>query len=170
MGAGDSRIQQVIDLGCGPNKIAGAIGVDLRGDRGVDLLCDIERPLPFKTSSVDVIWLRHVVEHVRDLIGLMEEVYRIARHGAAVEVVVPYYTSRGAFRDPTHVRYITEDTFQYFEPPTAYGVRTHFKIDRIVYDVRKPFRWFPSYFQNRCRRYLWNVVDNMQVTLQVIKQ
>lgn len=159
----------IVDLGCGPNKISGAIGVDLRSARGVDLLCDIEHPLPFKTSSVDVIWLRHVIEHVRDLIGLMEEVYRIGRHGALVEIVVPYYTSRGAFRDPTHVRYITEDTFQYFEPPTDYGVRTNFKIDRIRYDVRKPFRWFPAYVQKRCRRHLWNVVDNMEVTLRVVK-
>ena len=82
---------------------------------------------------------------------------------------MPYYTSRGAFRDPTHVRYITEDTFQYFEPPTDYGIRTNFRIEGIRYDVRKPFRWFPSYFKKRCRRYLWNVVDNMYVTLRAIK-
>jgi hypothetical protein len=110
-----------------------------------------------------------VIEHIRNLIGLMEEVYRISRPGGTVEVVVPYYTSRGAFRDPTHVRYITEDTFQYFEFPTAYGIRTNFKIEKITYDVRKPFRWLPVYLQKRCRRYLWNVVDNMSVTLRVVK-
>lgn len=86
-----------------------------------------------------------------------------------MRVVVPYYTSRGAFRDPTHVRYITEDTFQYFEPPTSYGVRTNFRIEKIEYDVRKPFRYFPQYLQKRFRRYLWNVVDNMTVTLRTIK-
>jgi predicted SAM-dependent methyltransferase len=159
----------ILDLGCGPNKIHGALGVDMRAVPGVDLICDIEQPLPFTASSVDVVWLRHVIEHVRNLIGLMEEVYRISRPGAVVEIIVPYYTSRGAFRDPTHVRYITEDTFQYFEPPTDYGVRTHFKIESIRYDVRKPFRWLPSYIQKRCRRYLWNVVDNMAVTLRVVK-
>ncbi len=159
----------ILDLGCGPNKILEAFGVDVRHIPGVDIVCDIEQALPFKASSVEVIWLRHVIEHVRNLIGLMEEVYRISRHGAAVEVVVPYYTSRGAFRDPTHVRYITEDTFQYFEFPADYGIRTNFKIEKITYDVRKPFRWLPAYFQKRCRRYLWNVVDNMSVTLRVMK-
>ncbi len=163
------RSHRMIDLGCGPNKVRGAFGVDVRSVSGVDLVCDIEQTLPFKASSVEVVWLRHVIEHVRDLIGLMEEVYRISRHGAAVEVVVPYYTSRGAFRDPTHVRYITEDTFQYFEVPTDYGIRTNFKIEKITYDVRKPFRWLPAYLQKRCRRYLWNVVDNMSVTLRVVK-
>jgi hypothetical protein len=67
------------------------------------------------------------------------------------------------------VRYIAEDTFQYFEPPTAYGIRTNFSIEKIVYEVRKPFRWFPLYLQKRCRRYLWNVVDNMHVTLRARK-
>ena len=86
-----------------------------------------------------------------------------------MRVIVPYYTSRGAFRDPTHVRYITEDTFQYFGPPTPYGVRTNFRIEKIDYDVRKPFRYFPQYLQKRFRRYLWNVVDNMSVTLRVVK-
>lgn len=158
-----------LDIGCGPTKLPNAIGVDRRLIPGVDVVCDIERELPFKASSVDLIWMRHVIEHVGNLIGLMEEVYRICRHGAAIEIVVPYYTSRGAFRDPTHVRYIAEDTFQYFEPPTDYGIRTNLRIERIRYDVRKPFRWLPRYFQKRCRRYLWNVVDNMEVTLRVIK-
>ena len=68
----------ILDLGCGPNKILEAFGVDVRHIPGVDIVCDIEQALPFKASSVEVIWLRHVIEHVRNLIGLMEEVYRIS--------------------------------------------------------------------------------------------
>jgi SAM-dependent methyltransferase len=159
----------VVDLGCGPNKAAGAWGLDRLAQPGVNVVCDLERPLPIRTGSVDVIHLRHVIEHVRELIPFMEEVYRVCRAGAEVHVVAPYYTSRGAFRDPTHVRFIAEDTFQYFEPPTDYGVRTHFRIERIEYDYRKPFRFFPQYVQRRCRRYLWNVVDNLFVTLRAVK-
>ena len=136
----------------------------------MDAICDLERKLPLKTDSVDVVYMSHLLEHIRDMIPFMEEVYRVCRPGAEVRVVVPYYTSRGAFRDPTHVRFITEDLFQYFEEPTDYGVRTNFKIEKIAYDVRKPFRYFPNYFQKRFRRYLWNVVDNMFVTLRAVKK
>lgn len=166
---GKHRSAVVLDLGCGPNKVRGAWGVDYRSVPGVDVVADIERGLPIRTSSIDAVWMRHVIEHVRDLIGVMEEVYRICRPGGTVDIDVPYYTSRGAFRDPTHVRYIAEDTFEYFEPPTDYGIKTRFRIERITYDVRKPFRWLPRYLQKRCRRYLWNVVDNMHVTLRVEK-
>ena len=159
----------IVDLGCGPNKAGGALGFDRLAQPGVHAVCDLERPLPIRTSSVDAVHMSHIIEHIRELIPFMEEVYRVCRAGAEVRVVAPYYTSRGAFRDPTHVRFITEDTFQYFEPPTDYGVKTHFRIERIEYGYRKPFRFFPRYVQKRCRRYLWNVVDNLVVTLRVVK-
>ena len=159
----------IIDLGCGHNTRPGSFGFECRKQQGVDALCDIERPLPLKDNSADIVHLSHVLEHVRDALSFMEEVYRICKPGGKVQVAVPYYTSRGAFRDPTHVRYITEDTFQYFEQPTDYGVRTDFHIESIRYDVRKPFRYLPEYLRKRCRRYLWNVVDNMYVTLRAVK-
>lgn len=159
----------IVDLGCGAKKLKGAFGIDRRMEPGVDLICDFERALPLKTNSVDVVYMSHIIEHVKNLLSFMEEVYRVCRPGAEIRVVAPYYTSRGAFRDPTHVRFITEDTFQYFEPPTDYGVKTNFRIERIDYDMRKPFRYFPKYFQKRFRRYLWNVVDNLSVTLRAVK-
>jgi SAM-dependent methyltransferase len=159
----------VIDLGCGPNKVQGAFGFDRQVEPGVHVVCDFERGLPLKTDSADEVHLRHIVEHIRDLVPFMEELWRVCRASATVRIVAPYYTSRGAFRDPTHVRFIAEDTFQYFEPPTDYGIKTNFRIETIEYDVRKPFRYFPKYIQKRFRRYLWNVVDNMTVTLRAMK-
>jgi len=159
----------VIDLGCGRNKQQTAFGFDCRKAPGVNALCDIERPLPLKDDCADIVHLSHVVEHIGNLIPFMEEVYRVCKSGATVYVVVPYYTSRGAFRDPTHVRYIAEDTFQYFEQPTDYGIRTDFRIEAIRYEMRKPFRYLPESMRKRCRRHLWNVVENMHVTLRVRK-
>lgn len=157
-----------IDLGSGPRKLPGVFGFDLYLREGVDVVCDLERDLPIKADAVDVMLCSHVMEHIRNFVPLMEEIYRVCRDGAEVRISVPYYTSKGAFRDPTHVRYFTEDTFQHFEPPT-YGVKTDFRIEEVKFDLRKPFRWFPRYLQKRCRRYLWNVVDNMQVTLRAVK-
>ena len=57
-------------------------------------------------------------------------------------------TLRDTFRGPTHVRAITEDTFQYFEFPADCGIRTNFKIEKITYDVRNPFRWCPHTYRN----------------------
>ncbi len=129
----------VIDLGCGKSKRREAFGFDCRKELGVNALCDIERPLPLKSNCADVVHLSHVMEHVRNLIPFMEEVYRICKSGAEIQVTVPYYTSRGAFRDPTHVRYIAEDTFQYFEQPTDYGCRPIFASKLFTSIRANPF-------------------------------
>ena len=159
----------VLDLGCGSNKRPGATGLDCRPEKGVDIVCDLERPLPLADEVADEVHAHHVLEHVRDLVQLMEEIYRVCRPGAMVHVSGPYYTSRGAFRDPTHVRFLTEDTFQYFEVPTDYGIRTTFVIEQIDYEVRRPFRYLPSFVIKYCRRHLWNVVDQFWVTLRAVK-
>jgi SAM-dependent methyltransferase len=159
----------VLDLGCGSNKRGGAIGLDHRPEKDVDILCDLERPLPLAAGVADEVHAHHVLEHVRNLVQLMEEIYRVCRPGAVVHVSGPYYTSRGAFRDPTHVRFLTEDLFQYFEVPTDYGIRTNFRIERIEYGVRRPFRYLPSFLLKYCRRHLWNVVDTFWVTLRAAK-
>ena len=158
-----------MDIGCGPKKRARAIGLDRRPDKGVDILCDLEHPLPLADEIAHEVHAHHVLEHVRNLVQLMEEIYRVCRPGAIVHVSGPYYTSRGAFRDPTHVRFLAEDTFQYFEVPTPYGIRTNFVMERIEYEVRRPFRHLPAFVVKYCRRHLFNVVDQFWVTLRAVK-
>src|SRR5207247_2730434 len=137
----------IIDIGCGTKKLDGAFGLDRRKERGVDVICDFEHAVPLKTNAIDVVYMSHIMEHIKDLIPFMEEVYRVCRPGAEIRVIVPYYTSRGAFRDPTHVRFIAEDTFQYFEPPTNYGVMTNFRAEKLYFVTRQPFLSFTDSFQ-----------------------
>ncbi len=165
----DSQVKPVIiDLGAGPTKYPGSFGFDFCRRAGVDLICNFEQSLPLRSDSVDKVYSSHVMEHIRDFVGLMEEVYRICKPGATVLISVPYYTSRGAFTDPTHVRFFTENTFQLFEFPT-YGIRTNFRVVTTEFHTVRTFRIFPKRVQKWFRRYLWNVVDGITVTLQAVK-
>lgn len=73
-----------VDIGCGQNKRPGAVGIDCRPLPGVDLVCDFERGLPFRTDSVSAVYMFHVIEHVRDLMAFMEELYRVLEPDAKV--------------------------------------------------------------------------------------
>lgn len=157
-----------IDLGAGPSKAPESFGFDIVPRAGVDLSCDLEQPLPLRDNCVDKIYSAHVVEHVRNFIQLMEEIYRVCKPGATVIISVPYYTSRGAFTDPTHIRFFTEYTFQAFET-RAYGMKCEYKIQSTEFHVVRSFKIYPKIVQKWCRRYLWNVVDGITVTLQAIK-
>lgn len=44
----------------------------------------------------------------------MEEIRGILEPAGTAEIVVPYYHSPAVFRDPTHRRFFTEETMDYF--------------------------------------------------------
>jgi ubiquinone/menaquinone biosynthesis C-methylase UbiE len=105
----------IVDIGCGPNKVKGAIGVDRLALPGVDIVCDFEvSPLPFGDSSVDEIHTRHVLEHVRDLERLLREFSRVLKPSGKLHVTVPHFSCSLAYSDPTHVRFFGLYTFDYF--------------------------------------------------------
>lgn len=145
------------------------MGLDRRSIPGVDVVCDFERGLPFKENSVAAAYAIHSIEHMRDLMTCMEELYRVCAPGARVSIKTPYDTSRKAFVDPTHVRFMTEDSFDDFASPNYYGLKTNFRTVSIDYAMRKPFRYLPAYLKERCRRYLWNTCEEMLVVLEAVK-
>jgi SAM-dependent methyltransferase len=104
----------VINLGCGGRKAPDQIGVDRYPGSAADILADLERPLPFADNSAGRVVLEHVFEHLENPVGLMQEIHRILAPDGILEAEVPYFAHPDAFRDPTHRRYCTWGTFDYF--------------------------------------------------------
>jgi SAM-dependent methyltransferase len=105
----------LLEVGCGPAKSPGAVGLDKLDLPGVDIVHDIERvPWPVPDGSFDVVRCEHVLEHVDDICAVMDELHRVTRPGGRVEIVVPYFARYSAFKDPTHRRFCTYETFNYF--------------------------------------------------------
>ena len=116
---------RVLDIGCGKNKQPGAVGMDKVALPGVDVVHDLERiPWPFPDHAFDVVHASHVLEHLRDLLPVMDEIHRVLKPAGTLVVRVPYYRHETAFRDPTHYRFFTEQSFDYFAPDgeTRYGL------------------------------------------------
>lgn len=112
--------RKCLDIGCGAHKRASCIGMDRLAFPGVDVVRDLEVfPWPFDDNEFDSVYASHVLEHLPNLVRTMEEVHRILKPGGAFIVRVPYYRYEGAFRDPTHVRFFTQHTFDYFTPDGA---------------------------------------------------
>jgi SAM-dependent methyltransferase len=105
----------VLDIGAGQKKQAPeALGVDRVPYPGVDVVTDLEGPLPFAENSVDHIFAVHVLEHIHDLLGAMRELHRILRPTGALHVLAPYWRHINAVADPTHVRLMDVQTLRYF--------------------------------------------------------
>jgi SAM-dependent methyltransferase len=106
---------RIVDLGCGGVKQhATAVGVDVEAGGGIDLVADLEASLPFADASLDVVFAIHVLEHIRALLPLMDEIHRVLRPTGVLHVLVPNWRFVNAVADPTHLRFFDAQTFKYF--------------------------------------------------------
>jgi SAM-dependent methyltransferase len=111
--AGAPKHLRVVDLGCGPKKIAGAIGLDIYAYPGVDVVADLNKtPWPVEANSFDFINCSHVIEHVANPVDFLREVHRIAKSGATVRFATPHFSAVNSWIDPTHVRHLSAQWYQ----------------------------------------------------------
>ena len=101
---------KTLDLGCGPIKLNGAIGLDNVALSNVDIVHDLLNfPYPIDNESFDTIYLRNVVEHfiLNDIEKIFDECFRILNPGSVLYVTVPHAFSIAAFSDITHKSFFT---------------------------------------------------------------
>ena len=114
-----------LDLGCGPNKREGFIGVDaLPFDGKVDVVCNLAerepfkpgdnfyeswnnpkfKPWPWESDSVDEVHCSHFLEHLTgsERVPFFNELYRIMRKDAKATITVPHWSSGRAYGDVSH--------------------------------------------------------------------
>lgn len=99
-----------LDLGCGPNKQKGFIGVDAIPFEGVDVIVNFENwdtPWPWADNSVDEIHSSHTIEHLTSgvhggRVRFFNEIHRILKPGASARLIMPHWSNARAYGDPDH--------------------------------------------------------------------
>lgn len=166
-----------LNLGCGHKKIHGFIGIDRVKTEAADLVYDLNLiPYPFVADSVIEIAADNILEHLNDVVAVMEEIYRLCQNGAIIKISLPYYKSSGAFTDPTHKHFFTENSFQYFSPEHEYHFYTgaRFKILKMKLlakdfnDWRHKLRNFLP-FKKFFNFWLFNIYDEIYFELECVK-
>lgn len=121
-----------IDIGCGTNKREGFTGIDILPLPGVDIVRDVERHgLPFSDDTIVAVHSSHFLEHVHDLVFVMNEIHRVCVDSAIVTLTVPTLLGPWAAADPTHVRLFNARSFGYFagaEAPGYAGITARFDV------------------------------------------
>jgi len=93
---------RILNLGCGEQYEEGAVNVDFYAAR-VDVRHDLDAiPYPFEADSFDEIRCYNVIEHLSDVIKVMEELHRIGRPGCRIVMRVPHFRSACLYEDLTH--------------------------------------------------------------------
>ncbi len=165
-----------IHFGCGNSKASGYVGVDIVNLNDVDIVHDLNIfPYPFESDVAKEILLINILEHLSNTIAVMEECWRICKNDALVKIQVPYYNGPGASQDPTHVRFFTENSFDYFTPDGYtqlshynYYTTARFHILNIKPEQRKFLYLLPQKYQWFLAHHL-ATVHGLTVLLSAVK-
>ncbi len=133
----------VLDVGCGIKKYPGAIGVDRNTNTAADVIADLDHiPFPFRDNSFREVRAIHVIEHVGNVIGLMEEFHRLLKPGGRAFIVTPHYTDFSSFCDPTHRWHLNSFSLRYFgEDHGGFGYYSAARFREISTRVRLLALW-----------------------------
>src|SRR5262249_41483273 len=130
-------------------------------------------PLPIADDGVEEFLLSHVLEHLRDPLGLMQELHRIAAPGAAMTVRTPHGASDDAWEDPTHIRPYFLGSFGAFGQPyywrADYGYRGDWRTDAVYLLIDGRFRGQAAGEIMAAVQSQRNVVAEMVATLTAVK-
>lgn len=156
-----------LDIGCGfkpknPFNARTVWGADIRTDNAKQIKAAdlVTENIPFADESFDFVTAFDFLEHVPrtayfparrfPFVELMSEIYRVLKPNGIFLSFTPVYPYHAAFQDPTHVNFITTDTFTtYFDDKNswakAYGFTGSFKIleqylmgSHLITLMRKP--------------------------------
>lgn len=105
-----------LNVGCGHDQLPGWVNVDASPNLGPDVhVWDLDvLPWPWKPDSADEIRGVDIFEHVNDPVGFITECHRILKPSGTLRLQTTYYQWMDAFTDPTHKRFPTEHTFDYW--------------------------------------------------------
>jgi len=124
-----------LNIGSGNDYREGFVNIDKNDNAKCDKILDLEDgKLPFEDESVEFIVANHVLEHINNLIPLMNEFHRVLKKDGVLHIEVPVAGSVSHWKDPTHVRGFLPQTFKYFAEWNTcpfYGVKTWGGISRM---------------------------------------
>ncbi len=142
--AGDSPAGLRLDLGCGPNKVEGYVGIDRRQFAGVDGITDLTKKrwlfqqstiggvqlvaatldgvsgFELPDSSVAEVHCSHFLEHLDhnqarpERARFMNELWRVLIPGGKAEIITPHWASHRAYGDFTHADKPVSEMFYYY--------------------------------------------------------
>lgn len=133
-------------------------------------------PYPFADNSIEEIIADNILEHLDDVVVVMEELYRVCRNGAIIKISLPYYKSSGAFSDPTHKHFFTENSFQCFTVEHEYHFYTKAKFKIVKRELLSKNFNDPKHklrnllpFKKLLNNFLFNIYDEIYFELECVK-
>lgn len=144
-----------LEVGCGDNKRDGYMGMDIVQLPAVDVVHDMNIvPWPFGENSFEEIIFDDVLEHSKNFLGILSEVYRVSDSNAIIKISLPHFSSDNMYSDPTHTIFFSSRSFNYFDKSLNY--KHSFYLQDVNFKIIKKYISFRQYFTHDDKRPFFN--------------
>ena len=169
---------ETLDIGCGRSKTSGATGIDILAGPGVDIVHDLNKlPWPIDPDRFETVICSHVMEHLHDLVGVLNEIHRVSKNGARIKIITPHFSSLNSWEDPTHTRHFARRSFSFFDTENKHCY-TNQRLKTVNVDLtfgggmwdsigKLQYRCFPELWEKHFS-FMWRA-RNLLVELEVVK-
>jgi hypothetical protein len=177
-------MKRILNLGCGKDIRTSTeeiewVNIDMFDFPGVNVKHNLTKfPYPFKKDYFDEILSLGTLELINaDFIKIMEELHRISKKNALIKIRSPVFPSMCSAQDPLTKKFMTWNTFEYFDPEHGYYYsKAQFKTIKraYIYSLSPKLRWLsflPNLFPVFYTRFLFALFpsNNIYYELRVIK-
>ena len=181
-----SRTCISIQLGSGlATRLPNAVTLDINSSTQPDVICDLNNGVfPFRNNVFDMVVAISILEHLNDFFAIMGEIHRVSKCGAKVHILVPHFSSAGAFVDPTHSQFLSARACDYFvegsdiERDYGFYLPYRFRMKKRyielsgIWNYLPPLRWLAEKHTAFWEEYLCFIVRGSGVywELEVVKK
>lgn len=100
-----------LNLGSGSDYKDGFVNLDCNRKLKADVYAQLNKKWLFKDNEFDYVYASNILEHFKDFEFIIDELHRVCKNGAIIEVITPHYTGRHAFKILQHKTYFGLGTF-----------------------------------------------------------
>lgn len=117
-----------LNLGCGKDIKSGYINVDIDDKHNPDVVHDLNvMPWPWEDNSIEQIMALDILEHVDDLVKIMDEMQRVIQPEGVLYIRGP--SPDFIWDDVTHKRAFKLMSFDHFDRSTRFGQKYQYGND-----------------------------------------
>ncbi len=111
-----AQVKIKLNVGCGDDYKKGFINLDFNKEVKADIYHNLEKRFPFTDNEFDYILLDNVLEHIPNLFKIIDELFRISKPDAIIDIYVPHFSGIYASKHPAHFHQFGIGTFDIYKP------------------------------------------------------
>jgi ubiquinone/menaquinone biosynthesis C-methylase UbiE len=167
-----------LNIGCGKDIKKGFLNLDMQQAECVDVVHNLEDfPYPFDDNTFSYVYAESILEHLSDVTRVLDELHRICKPDAIIEIKVPWYNFKGMYNDVTHKTFFNHRSFHLLTDTKkhSYKINPDKKFD-LIYEAYIPSAFglwtliFPTIIRIYIATILGSMIKTIHVKLKVIKR